>query len=386
LIAFIQNHNPMKTIAFAVLFLAGINSFAQIISIQKLPDGTEPVMDGNVDAVWSMADTMLIESDFAGELPSIGKAFWQALWNDEAIFIKVEVEDDFHCDEWCSGDEQWMSDRVEVYFDVNKILKDGLGPSINNSGHYQIAPDWKQGINQTSWEEVDYRGLKYNVGYQISDTGYLYEFKIYNSNFLDKNGILISPYVVDSMGFDVYVVDRDSANDNRRRLVWKNQGDISENWYNSDDAGVVNFHYNSQEPLLVVSSPLRDFIDYGAIHNMPDINVDSLNNDTLILINRGEEELIITSIKLTGDGFSFIPPADSTLSRNEIQELYIHFTGDKDSTYFAEMEIISNNDAYDTLVFQFKQNCFDSYFNERTDFIFNIEKLKTPERFQFKGK
>src|SRR6056297_3116031 len=147
----------IKTFVLLIMFFGGMSMLAQDAVIQRLPDGFEPVIDGHDEALWEMFDSIPIETYFNGEVPSISNAFWQAAWNDEAFFVKVEVVDDFHCDEWCSEDLQYMSDKIELYFDVNKTINDGLGPSTENSGHYQIAPTWQEGINEARWEETDWR-------------------------------------------------------------------------------------------------------------------------------------------------------------------------------------------------------------------------------------
>jgi hypothetical protein len=211
----------------------------------QLPIGVAPKIDGEPDDIWKSIEMQYIERNFYGESPTLSYAFWQGAWNDTALFIRVSVGDDIHCDEWCAlapGDS-WNADKPEVYLDINSTLKDGLGAE-DSTGHFQFAPGWVRNTNAFYNNGIDWNGGYLYYGYKLADPDYVYEYAILWSSMKDRNENTFFPADERVFGFDVTVIDRDSWCDFRNFKVWRNTGGpegdaVTGDWYNMDDAGVV---------------------------------------------------------------------------------------------------------------------------------------------------
>ena len=239
-------YNLLACLCFSFI-ISGINS-AQDGVFKKLPDGCVPVIDGVIDPVWAQVKKYYISRPFQEEVPSLALATWQASWNDTSIFIIVTVEDDDFYPEWESGDYQWMSDKVELYFDVNGELKDEGGP-MGTDGHYQIAPWFYDGAHEYYMSGYQWTGQASDVyatiAYRVNDPDYVYEYALNIQDLRNKWGAPLDPYGVDMIGFDVTVVDRDEGDELRKRAVWRNTGEIDESWANMDQCGTVSFSTNT---------------------------------------------------------------------------------------------------------------------------------------------
>jgi hypothetical protein len=218
------------------------------VPFYKLQDGCAPVIDGIKDPIWEIAETHKINRRYQYESPSLDLATWKAAWNDTSIFILVTVEDNDFCPSWISGDYDWMSDKVEIYFDVNDYLKDGGGP-VNTDGHYQVAPNFHDNIYQDNASFYIASGHGSNVfvsyAYNVSAPDYVFEYAVNIADLINNNGNPLNPYNIDMMGFDVCIVDRDQGDNNRKRAIWRNTGALDESWANMDDCGYVTFNDQS---------------------------------------------------------------------------------------------------------------------------------------------
>ncbi|MBN1182573.1 MAG: immune inhibitor A, partial [Bacteroidales bacterium] len=238
----------MRKITFLFLIFAfAISIMAQDATFYKLPDGVTPSIDGQVDDFWNSVEPFDIDKPYAFDydVPSLYSATWQAVWDDEYVYVLVSVEDDDHCDQWCSGATEWESDRPELYLDVNiGNLDDGQGPAGYPNGHYQFSPGFVQDINEYSVCEDSWQGWPYCYAYAIDGENYIYEYSIPFSSLTDEYGYTIDPSSEPVIGFDVYVTDRDDYDSGRKRACWMQDGygDIAdEAWNNMDDAGEVQF-------------------------------------------------------------------------------------------------------------------------------------------------
>ena len=213
----------------------------------RFPDGCAPVIDGTVDPLWGNVEAHHINRTYRTEQPTFDLATWQAAWNDTCIFVLVTVEDDDFCPPWESGDYDWMSDKPEIYLDINNELHDGGGPA-DGEGHFQLAPSFIEGAdNNITSGNINFaanRSFYATYAYDINGTDYKYEYAISINSLRNNNGNILNPYTIDYIGFDVTVIDRDAADNGRRRAVWKNTGALDESWNNMDDCGIVIFNTN----------------------------------------------------------------------------------------------------------------------------------------------
>ncbi len=252
---------------------------AQDAIFYKLQTGIAPVVDGVIDELWNDVDIHNINNPVLWNtgVPTLDVATWQATWNDTAIFILVIVEDDDHCDTWCSGAVEWESDRVEIYFDVNVgDLDDGAGPVDWPNGHYQVAPAWMENIADYSECGPSWQGWPYCYGYSITGEDYNYEYAMPFSSLTDKFGTALDPDSDPVIGFDVYITDRDEGDVDFPTVVWMNDGSgpaSDHNWNNMDDCGKVVFEQEetSCNYDLAGTDPLMHF--YYIDENIYDIEI-----------------------------------------------------------------------------------------------------------------
>lgn len=227
------------TLFLLVLVVSAVYAVQPEGVIRKAP--VAPKIDGVLDTVWNQAKVYNIDKNYSTEVPTLGKAgetTWKALWDDKGVYVFLKVNDDFWRPAYLTGAaENWNFDKAEIYFDVNYVLKDGVGPQ-NNQGHYQFAPAPLQAkIDGTSTTETN--GLVWS--YKVDAPAYTAEYFIPFSLLNDKEGVNVDK--TGTVGFDVVICDKDAADDVgvRRRAVWSNVGAINESWSNMDDCGLVTF-------------------------------------------------------------------------------------------------------------------------------------------------
>ncbi len=249
----------MKIRTFTLLLMA---AFAVSAYAQK-PEGVapkasvSPVLDGEIDAVWDEAEPYNIDQAFVGDAPRVfslgnpGDTYWKALWADEGIYILLSVTDNVFFTNWMDdpvGANAWQYDKTEIYFDCNSYnLNDGLGPTSGadgNVGHYQFAPDIVEGemdgaiIDQTGWSTATL----------VDDPNYNVEYLIPWDKLIDVDGLAIDRTL--QIGFDVTIIDRDPGDEDRKRAVWANVGNIDQAWANMDDCGLISFEGTEAATLI----------------------------------------------------------------------------------------------------------------------------------------
>ncbi len=230
---------------FTISVLLSLSALAQDAVFYKLPEGLAPDIDGYTDDLWADVEEHYIEKPFQFEVPTIDLATWQAAWNDTAIFLLVTVMEDSYCPPWCEPAQvDWMSDKVEVWLDVNDILQDGQGPAGYPNGHYQFAPTFEEGIYNYFFSGNSWEGWYYQYAYDVEEPDYVFEYVFPFSSLEDENFNALVPSEGKQIGFDVYVIDRDGGEDIRKRMTWINDGlgpTGDEAWNTMDDCGVVEF-------------------------------------------------------------------------------------------------------------------------------------------------
>ena len=220
-----------------------------------------PEVDGKVDEVWATAITYNINKPFyrnntdpgfpAFEVPTLGASTWKALWNDNGMYILLEVDDDNWFPSWAApgtDNPSHMYDKPELYFDMNVPRIDGKGGQNNdssNKGSIQIAPESKEGILDGSIQTFLSKptGVDVNFAYLVTEPKYVVEYFVPWDALVDKDGKAFDKMT--SMGFDVTLIDQDDGvTTTRNRAVWMNDGTGTtgnESWGNMDAAGVITF-------------------------------------------------------------------------------------------------------------------------------------------------
>lgn len=238
--------NVLVVISFCLTVLLFCNTAtAQAPTGVFAKASTAPLVDGVVDAVWANATAYNIDKPIKVETPTLGasgETTWQALWNNEGVYILLKVTDDVFFPNWAvnppAGDN-WNYDKPEIYFDVNPILADGYGPgtaSPNNKGHIQVAPGFPQGkVDGTINIQSD--GITY--AFLVTGNNYVAEYFVPFSKLIDKTGVEVLKAA--TIGFDVQLIDRDATAVAKARAVWANTNatNIGESYNNMNACGTV---------------------------------------------------------------------------------------------------------------------------------------------------
>jgi hypothetical protein len=262
-----------------------------------------PVLDGVVDDVWAGATAYNIDKPFKGETPTLGEpgtTTWQALWNDDGIFVLLKVTDDeFYPAYMNNNDADWKYDKPEIYFDTNAIKKDGLGGHENggNKGHYQIAPGFLEAEIDGTIHDDGANGMH---AFKVTAPNYVAEYFIPFSHLVDQNGVEVDKSI--PMGFDVTIIDGDSANPGvRQRMVWMNDTNgpaASESYNNMDDCGLVMFDgavMASDVTDITVSGGTAITTDNGTLQMVATVEPSDANQNVKWVVENGTGRATISA-------------------------------------------------------------------------------------------
>lgn len=284
----------MKKLFFTIIvvFVTAFVAKAQIQGDLEIKKGIDIVNINGLedDAVWAQIDPVQITNVFNYESPSV-TAYFKMFYTNEYIYVLVDVTDDVHYPAWIAEDtrNEWLYDKVEVYFDVNDVLKDGNGPAYIDGymapGHYQMAPYLTEDGYGVPYEptNVIYGSLTglVTVAYTLKadDAGYVmeYRFPMYGFvNDLDEEmSVEAFKALPQGMGFDVIITDNDNDGNGRKRAVWKNIGP-TEPYNNMDNCGVVVFgnenisslfNHSVANQLKTYPSPVKDQLNIEGNYN-----------------------------------------------------------------------------------------------------------------------
>jgi len=157
-----------------------------------------PVLDGEVDAIWAVAST---QSFVPLEDPADGSGTWQVLYDEENLYVIVDVTDDSLQNDSSSS---WQDDSVEIYFDGGNTK---LSTPLSGDDH-QYTFGWTtddiQGTNVAGYTE----GIEH--AQVTTDTDWRIEIKM---PWLSIQGAL--PQAGDLIGIDCYYNDDDDGGDSR---------------------------------------------------------------------------------------------------------------------------------------------------------------------------
>jgi hypothetical protein len=241
-----------------------------------------PVIDGVEEVLWDDVDPVDLYIPLGTEVPTV-TAYWKAFYDEEYIYVLINVEDDDHYPAWESGGNTWDYDKPEIYFDVNDMLVDGKGPSIAGSGHYQFSPGFDQDGYGTIHEDTGTTQVPMGqYAYVLRGESYVYENAIAICSMSNKEGVAMTCWKLASLpekiGFDMTVIDQDKGvTTSRQGYVWQSgDGTEAEAWNNMDASGTIDLRYgcnvccddgiydNKTYTITVHPNPVRDFLNINA--------------------------------------------------------------------------------------------------------------------------
>jgi hypothetical protein len=157
-----------------------------------------PVLDGQVDGVWAAAST---HTFVPLAVPADGSGTWKVLYDDQNLYVLVEVTDDSLKNDSASS---WQDDSVEVYFDGGNTK---LSTALSGDDHQYTF----------GWTATDIQGTNitgYTAGIEQAQattaTGWRIEIKMPWLSIQGK-----PPVAGDLIGIDCYYNDDDDGGDTR---------------------------------------------------------------------------------------------------------------------------------------------------------------------------
>ena len=318
----------------------------------------KPVLDGVIDDIWFTTDSLLVDRPYdtpngAPTLGDPGQTYWKALWDQDGFYLLVNVTDDAYFPNYlhAGGGNAWEYDKIEVYFDVNFELQDGLGPSASGSGHHQMAPDMTAAKENGQLNTED---NKRQHAFKVEAPNYVAEYFVPWSSLTDKTGAGVD--IEAEIGFDVTINDSDPDNNTRRRGVWANVGpDATEAWSNMDQCGIITLE--GAQVVYVTDVNISADGNITEDNQQLQLNVEVLPEDATVkavkwIVTRADGGRVRASISPTG---LITPVIDEELiiqatSADEFvysQEITVSISGQKPTV--GELSYIKNGyfDVFD---------------------------------------
>ena len=168
----------------------------------------KPVIDGEIDSLWSVAQTAAIdavregEATVESELDCSGS--WQALWDAYHLYVLVDVKDEVLIQDSANG---WDDDRIELFIDAD----DGKTPGSDSGNDYQYNFSWNQdAVPAIEWYFRDDATRNSLAGVEsavaVTEVGYRIEVKFPWSTLLGA-----VPTAGDRIGIAVAIDDDDDG-------------------------------------------------------------------------------------------------------------------------------------------------------------------------------
>ncbi|MBN1416388.1 MAG: T9SS type A sorting domain-containing protein [Bacteroidales bacterium] len=228
----------------SLLFACGA-TIAQPVNVDVAKATSEIVIDGVEEEAWDAVTQVDFVLNLGQEVPTV-TAYWKALWNDTSIFVLINVEDDDHWPGHVAGGDSWLYDKPEIYFDVNDVLADGVGPATASSGHYQWSPGFAaDGYDILHTEAGTTQAPGGQYAYVLSGESYVYEHAVRISSMSNKDAVPMDCETIialpEKIGFDATVIDQDEGvTTARQRTIWQSgDGTEPEAWNSMDASGTI---------------------------------------------------------------------------------------------------------------------------------------------------
>ncbi len=234
----------MKKLFFISLILLFVH-FALAQRHFDIPAGTAEI-DGYLEEAWDVCPEVAINLPYNKETPTV-TSFFKMMFDADYLYIVINVIDDGnHYPGWESGGNDDDYDNVKLYFDFNKELKDGLGPSTNISGHYVFSENFSKDKYDKPQTIVPSVPGDRNPGgtycYSLFGEDYIFEVAIPFTNFYDKDSVQLTKDLLigrQKFGFEIVITDQDEGKTTKpNRLVWNS--DSLDLYENMDSAGTIS--------------------------------------------------------------------------------------------------------------------------------------------------
>ncbi|MEN6578662.1 MAG: sugar-binding protein [Phycisphaerales bacterium] len=205
-----------------ILGLTGL-AVAQDWDIEIPSVNKPPVLDGELDSIWSIASVQYIGTTIDGTAtsPADCSGSWRVMWDSEYIYVIVDVNDEALFNDSGSA---YLDDSVEFYFDGGNSKGAGT-PLADNDRQYTFG-----------WTATDIQGTNTNTAgveqaQVTTPNGWRIEMRF---PWLSLQGT--APAMGDLIGIDVFINDDDDGGDTREGQV-ATFGNDSGDWQVPSDWG-----------------------------------------------------------------------------------------------------------------------------------------------------
>lgn len=144
------------------------------LEVAGLGNGSAPVIDGEIDAVWALANTVTTGKQITGT--DTATADVKTLWKENVLYVLAHVHDPVLDD---TASDPWQKDSVEIYVDAGNYKNGPYRPDDT-----QIRINYK---NETSFGTGDTaeQQARLQSATMVVDDGYIVEAAI---SLLDESG------------------------------------------------------------------------------------------------------------------------------------------------------------------------------------------------------
>lgn len=208
---------------------------------------TAPTIDGTVENAWSQAAQYPISTVIRGTVDSTDdlSGSWQALWNNDGLFLLVTVQDETLVND---SDRPYEDDAVELFLDGDNTRSSSYDQI--NDAHYQFR--WQDGTVHKGTNSIDIHPDITFVLVAVGD-GYVMEL------FVPWSAVNVQPRPGDLVGLDIQIIDDDDGAARDGKIAWKAVADDS--WLHPRDFGQVALGdgsgtTNLQPTVVLVADPV----------------------------------------------------------------------------------------------------------------------------------
>lgn len=180
-----------------------------------------PVIDGAMESIWLDKSASISITNIPTGAPASGpddlSATAYALWDDDAIYVFVDVVDDVLV--FNESDEPWQDDAVEVFIDGDNAK--------TNAAYDENDAQFTVGLNfdmLTGRQGREGMGDGVDFATATTATGYTVELMVPWVNLQRTPGVGVD------IGFEVQVNDDDDGGDRDSKLTWFDASDNAWQW------------------------------------------------------------------------------------------------------------------------------------------------------------
>jgi hypothetical protein len=259
------------------------------------------VIDGEVDPIWEMVDTLNCSYYDEGSPPEDEwdfNTYCRMLWDDNTVYMLGIINDDYLPDsiDYDAGVDEWNNDNVEVYFDpANAKTNDMNNHTQMRFQYIRTAPYydvWSEGGFNVTDPVIDWEKT-------MTDDGWNLEVAFSLTNLMASIDSTIGEDY--QMGWNICAIDNDDPVTNERNcnLRWVETG--GDSWNHGDLMGTITFKseiisdikdVTKTAGLKVYPNPAKDYIRISDISDVQRIEISNLIGQEIWAVDNPASNII----------------------------------------------------------------------------------------------